>query len=312
VNQNWLNQGRSKLDVGALSKFLVDLIKEGERDVKRVHGLVLPEAALNDSDIESIAKKLASKTDLQLFVTGILKNGRRSDFSQNLVYTSIFSNHKMLSAGWKQLKHHRWCLDGSQIQRYNLGHTLDPNHRWWERIMLSPAKIKSSKEGGSLRTCNFYVFREGASLATLICEDLARLDPVQEVLRSIGPNLVIVLLMDGPQLEQRWPGRYATVLADDPGSAVLTLTSLGMVSRSVRPGESQPRQIALWKDPYGKAVELSLPKGAHGLLLTLSQNWEKSYTLDLRSDDETTLRLSLSGIHQVVHPKIPAWVDRSP
>jgi hypothetical protein len=51
-------------------------------------------------------------------------------------------------------------------------------------------------------------------------------------MNAIGPNLVIALLMDGPQLENRWPARYATVLAEDPGSAVLTVTSLGMVRRS--------------------------------------------------------------------------------
>jgi hypothetical protein len=44
--------------------------------------------------------------------------------------------------------------------------------------------------------------------------------------------LLIALLMDGPQLKSRWSGRYAGVLAEDPGSSVLTLTSLGMALRS--------------------------------------------------------------------------------
>jgi hypothetical protein len=52
------------------------------------------------------------------------------------------------------------------------------------------------------------------------------LRPGADVMNAIGPNLVIALLMDGPQREHRWPGRYATVLADDPGSAVLTVTCL--------------------------------------------------------------------------------------
>lgn len=30
--------------------------------------------------------------------------------------------------------------------------------------------------------------------------------------------------MDGPQLGSRWPGRYAGVLADEPGCSVLTFT----------------------------------------------------------------------------------------
>jgi len=52
-------------------------------------------------------------------------------------------------------------------------------------------------------------------LTVLICEDLARLDPVNDLVRAVGPNLVMSLLMDGPQLTTRWPARYATVLADD-------------------------------------------------------------------------------------------------
>ena len=43
------------------------------------------------------------------------------------------------------------------------------------------------------------------------------------------------LLLDGPQLTSRWAARYASVLADDPGSAVMTLTSYGMVQRSRPP-----------------------------------------------------------------------------
>jgi hypothetical protein len=70
----------------------------------------------------------------------------------------------------------------------------------------------------------------------LICEDLARQDPAAELVRAVGPNLLVALLMDGPQLANRWPARYAAVLAEDPGTSILTLTSLGMVERS-RPTE---------------------------------------------------------------------------
>ena len=48
------------------------------------------------------------------------------------------------------------------------------------------------------------------------------------MLRAVGPNLIIALLADGPQIASRWPGRYAAAFADDPGSSVLTLTSAGM------------------------------------------------------------------------------------
>ena len=49
------------------------------------------------------------------------------------------------------------------------------------------------------------------SWAVLICEDLARQEPAAELIRAVGSNLVIALLMDGPQLNNRWPARYAAV-----------------------------------------------------------------------------------------------------
>src|SRR5439155_14804996 len=143
--------------------------------------------------------------------------------------------------------------------------------------------------------CYFFVFRPGAGLATLVCEDLARVEPVQTVIRAVGPNLLVVLLMDGPQIKGRWPTRYATVLADDPGSAVLTLTSLGMVRRSVVPGEQELSQIALWKDPFGAVQELKLPRGSHALLLTILTNNEYNVSLVRRSDVKYNIRLFLSG-----------------
>jgi len=127
-----------------------------------------------------------------------------------------------------------------------------------------------------------------AVFAALVCEDLARFDPVLPVLASVGPNLVIALLMDGPQLRGRWPGRHATVLADDPGSAVLTLTSLGMVRRSSPPPGVTTRDcIALWTERDKPPQELDLPEGHHGLLLALSAQAKRQKTLDLRSQRDS-------------------------
>src|SRR5687768_17746605 len=38
---------------------------------------------------------------------------------------------------------------------------------------------------------------------SLICEDLARQDPIAELVRHVGPTLVVTILMDGPQLKNR-------------------------------------------------------------------------------------------------------------
>ena len=84
-----------------------------------------------------------------------------------------------------------------------------------------------------------------------------------------SPTSILVGLLDGPQLTSRWSARYASVLADDPGSAVLTLTSFGMVQRSRPQGRDASRVIALWKDPTRGVREIPLDAGAQGVLLTV-------------------------------------------
>jgi hypothetical protein len=215
VRQTWLHDARS-----SLGRFLKRLISEAEAELGSIHGLVMPELAIDGQLASRLAGQLTKGSRaLELFITGVALRGKRPDSApRNVVFVKTFRGLEE----WTQAKHHRWRLDRNQICRYHLGHQLDPDPAmsWWEEIDV----------GG--RSLNFVVFRPGASVCTLICEDLARSEPVQPILRAIGPNLVVALLMDGPQLEKRWPGKYATVLAEDPGSAVLTVSSLGMVQRS--------------------------------------------------------------------------------
>src|SRR5215471_11675502 len=119
----------------------------------------------------------------------------------------------------RQNKHHRWSLDEAQITQYHLGGVLHPHARWWEAMEVPR------------RTMQFVELAE-LTQASLVCEDLAQNDDIAQLIRSVGPTVVICGLLDGPQLTSRWAARYASVLADDPGSAVLTLASLGMVQRS--------------------------------------------------------------------------------
>ena len=155
----------------------------------------------------------------------------------------------------RQNKHHRWSLDEGQVKQYHLGGALHPHVRWWEAMEV-PRKAIHFVEVAEL------------TLASLVCEDLAHNDDIAQLIRSVGPTVVIVLL-DGPQLTSRWTARYASVLADDPGSAVLTLTSFGMVERSRPHGRDASRVIALWKDPSTGVREIPLEPGAHGVLLTV-------------------------------------------
>jgi hypothetical protein len=131
---------------------------------------------------------------------------------------------------------------------------------------------------------------------------LCRQDPIAEVMRSVGPNLVVALLMDGPQLAARWPARYASVLADDPGSSVLTLTSLGMCLRSrstTAPAGPASRVVALWKDKIYGSREISLEKDKVGCVLSLSCEAREEFTADGRSDGGWTQVPVFSGVFQV-------------
>lgn len=171
-------------------------------------------------------------------------------------------------------KHHRWRLDVNQLKNYALSQRLCPDKFWWEDIDLPPKEML------------FAEFSAGSVLTTLICEDLARIDPCQIALRAIGPNLIFVLLMDAAQVVGRWPYQYAGVLADDPGSSVLTLTSFGLLRRSMLSEGHTSRSIAVWREPHsGGHRTIDLPKGYHGQLLSLRKEFCMERTLDGRGDN---------------------------
>jgi hypothetical protein len=90
--------------------------------------------------------------------------------------------------------------------------------------------------------------------------------------------------MDAAQVKGRWPARYATVLADDPGSSVLTLTSRALVDRVNHEGDYDfSNAIALWKDDTGKERSISLPADADALILTLAGHTRRARSLDGRA-----------------------------
>lgn len=181
-------------------------------------------------------------------------------------------------------KHHRWKLERSQIRRYALGSTLDPTRNWWENLRIFS------------RSIDVLTLRDRTTYTTMICEDLARVDPCQELLRAVGPNLVIALLLDGPQLKFRWPTRYALVLADDPGSAVLTLTSFGLIERSNRHAKEPPsRVVALWQEAEGEAHEIQLPPDHHAIVISLRSAERQARTLDGRLNQHAFKGWTLAG-----------------
>jgi hypothetical protein len=250
---------------------LLGLVEVAEKTVGPVHMVVIPELGLTKEEYD-LAEQRLTKQRRTILVSGILTPPGGNRLAGNQVALSFPLVGGEASGRMTQRKHHRWMLDRSQIVNYGLGGNLSPEMQWWEASDITEREL------------NFVQFNNWLTTCPLICEDLARSDPVGDMIRAVGPNLVIALLMDGPQLPDRWPGKYATVLADDPGSSVLTLTCLGMTLRSRPPGRTSSRIVALWKEPGGESVPIELPSGDDAVVLSLAQRPMDEYTADGRPD----------------------------
>jgi hypothetical protein len=273
---------------------LLDRTLAAARDeVEDVDVVVMPETAVVPADLARLESTL-DRHGVTILVTGVRESldeaGGR--LPSNWVHIGVD-----LGGVWwhyRQNKHHRWFLDRSQIQQYHLGGALHPSIRWWEAMEVPR------------RCVHFIEFGEGITFAAVICEDLARLDEVSDLLRMVGPTLVATPLLDGPQLASRWTARYASVLADDPGSAVLTLTAAGFARRSRPEGRPPSSVISLWKDPTGGLREIPLDPGATGVLLTGSVDRTRRRSADGRMPVDNSADLVVAGVHQVVPASVAA------
>src|SRR5262249_22868568 len=134
---------------------------------------------------------------------------------------------------------------------------------------------------------------------SLVCEDLAQHDDIAQLVRAVGPTVVFAMLLDGPQLTTRWAARYASVLADDPGSAVLTLTSFGMVHRS-RPNRRDVSPIvARCKGSASGFRETPLETGAHGVVLSVCADRSTRRSADGRRPVDNGTRAFGVAVHQI-------------
>lgn len=280
---------------------LLDVFKRGWDEVGSIDGIVLPELALRPNDAELIYSGIAgldppysSAKDNLVLIAGVgqpsEENGTLGrNYASLVAPLPVREGSDPICLQYIQEKHHRWRLDGPQIEQYGMSARLDPNRSWWELSSIRRREVW------------FVVLRRWLTACCLVCEDLARVDPVSETIRAVGPNLVIALLLDGPQLASRWPARYATVLADDPGCGVLTVTSLGMATLSRPPGLDTSRVVALWKDAVsgGSPVEIELPEGHQGVVLTLTQVHRPEWAADGRKDTRVASFVKLTGVRPV-------------
>ncbi|GGK50427.1 hypothetical protein GCM10011322_41850 [Salinarimonas ramus] len=277
IKQRWLSSSRgdepTDEDRRAVVDFIMALVETAARDVGAIGALVLPEGALDWPTyvllVDTISKSTHPVAGLEFLISG---SSGFKDRPNNYVLTTSFLADKdgAFAVTTAQAKHHRWRLEENQIRGYALASALDPAGAWWENIEIDARRV------------GLNVFRAGSTFAAMICEDLARSEPCHAALRAVGPNLVFVLLMDGPQLPQRWAAQYSTVLADDPGSSVLTLTSKGLVRRANEVRRASTHAVALWKDDKNGLIQLECPPDVQGLTLTLSGRETGEATLDGR------------------------------
>jgi len=274
---DWIKKGKAAYEAAKLK-------------VGTIHGVVLPELALNQDEFRQLSSLYCGKRG-SFVISGVGEPVDELDspkgYAKNYLRFEVPMGSRATGLG-QQNKHHRWKLERNQILQYGCGANLNHDREWWEYIGLRQ------------RTVTFVSMNPWLTIVALICEDLARQDPVSEVIRTVGPNLVIALLMDGPQLSSRWSARYATVFADDPGCSVLTLTSIGMALLSRPAGKPASRVVALWKDALTSGpVEIELPDGADGIVLTLSNEFQEEWAADGRTDGGTTGYPILAGVHPV-------------
>jgi hypothetical protein len=253
----------------ALDLDLLDRTLLAARDeVDSVDCVVLPESAVDESEIADLEALLDHHGVIYL-QTGVRERSPESGtFGSNWLHIGVSPGLEKGSLEFsspyepwfqvRQNKHHRWSLDERQILQYHLGGALHPQILWWEAMHVPRLALQFVQVG------------EEVTIVSLVCEDLAQNDQVAEVTRAVGPTIVSTALLDGPQLTSRWAARYASLLAEDPGSAVLTLTSFGLAQRSQTARPDPSPVVALLKDSERGAREIPLKPGSHGVLLTLS------------------------------------------
>ena len=280
-----------RIDLDLLDRVLL----AAKDEVESVDAVCLPESSVREDELANVEAMLDRHGVSVLFAGVRQTSSPPSGLPHNWVHTGINPNVAddgtpvQATEPWlhiRQNKHHRWSLDESQVFQYHLGGSLHPKYRWWEAMEVPRQAVQ------------FMEFRE-FTCVFLVCEDLAQGDDVTDIVRSVGPTAVFAPLLDGPQLSMRWAARYASVLADDPGSAVLTLTSFGMVERSRPHGRAISPVVAMWKDPTRGTREIPLEPGSHGVLLTACADRTNRRTIDGRRPVATVSHLYDVSVNQV-------------
>jgi hypothetical protein len=166
--------------------------------------VIFPESSVDEAEIDAVETLLDSH-GVAFLQAGVRERPRQPGrFSGNWIHIGINPGLQKGRPPWgadgapwfhiRQDKHHRWSLDERQIYQYHLGGVLHPHIRWWEAMEVPR------------RAIHFVEVAE-LTLVSLVCEDLAQSDEIAELIRSVGPTIVVAGLLDGPQLTSRWAAR---------------------------------------------------------------------------------------------------------
>ncbi len=302
---NWENNNERayKDKQSGFKNWLDSLFARAINEAGRIDLVILPETAISFEQKSQLEEAICNYS-ISGYIAGVRTSrneikGRR--LNRNFVICNMKTLHDDktfkfpeikeedidIDCDYIQHKHHRWRLSESQIIQYQLGGILSTEKTWWEGTKVSQRKV------------TFMNIGENVTICPLICEDLARQEPISDLIRAVGPTLVVSVLMDGPQLGDRWSASYAGILADDPRSSMLTLSCAGLVDRWKSSYRDAPRVVAYWKDNLSYRQEIELEKDKEAIVLYLNTKTIKEATADGRKEHIGTPYLVFGGMKQV-------------
>ncbi|MFN7919079.1 MAG: carbon-nitrogen hydrolase family protein [Bryobacteraceae bacterium] len=128
---------------------------------------------------------------------------------------AVVFNHQ----GRRVLAHHKlhpYWMSGEEESRYGLAEAFGRVGRY-EEITIEPFEIQ-------------ILDTELGRLAVLICEDLSALDHFGSLVVKLGLDWLLVPVLDGCQMPNRWTARFGQRYADK-GACVVVATSLSFVKQ---------------------------------------------------------------------------------
>jgi len=151
---------------------------------------------------------------------------------------------------WTQDKHHPYSISAEQIAQWGLQRQL--------------GKVKRNEVGTSTR--KKVVIRDipgSGRFCVVVCEDLARSEPVQNAIRDFGVDMGVVVVMNGLFSESGWRLRHAVNLAEEPGSRIAIGNSCAILARmEPRPTSPDLRSLAYYVLPNHGLTSVTLPPRA--------------------------------------------------